>query len=228
MESHHNFLVRLIFLYQHILDSLGKCKSIILQQNKILWQFCRPLKFQFQHVHFPQLFSSFFTGSQNSLIISTLLGISHQFLQISHRHPNRIWSTPRILTRLLKSIFPESTFNSMKFYLCVFICSPSWSSILNFQYLGYSQDWLNVYLISTVFNIYWFCMSNCLMLCFWIKYVHPFTTGEKDLLVSYKIYPLTPKLRLYMPLMTLSSSLSLYRVLAITSHLCYLTHFSNT
>lgn len=51
--------------------------------------------------------------------------------------------SPRIFASLLNPLSVESTFKSMNFYLLAFRCSPASSSILNLQYLGYFQGWLN-------------------------------------------------------------------------------------
>lgn len=125
------------------------------------------------------------TDRQTSFIISTLLSIRHQFLLISQNYPNREFDpSPRIFVRLLNLISLESTLKSMKFWLPIFICSPSWYNIHNIQYVGYSHGCSLCF--GWVFNTYRFCTSNCLIFYSMLNDVYLSATGEKKLLARRK------------------------------------------
>lgn len=128
----------------------------------------------------------------------------------------------RIIASLLNPL-PQKVFSSQWIFSYIFLDAhplhPA-SSISNTWDIS-KVDWIY---LGWVFNTYLFCISNCLIF-FWSTMFIFLLQERRTLLVSYKIHPLTLKFRLYLPLMTLSFSLFLWRVSAITSHLLSFTLF---
>lgn len=135
-----------------------------------------------------------------------------------------VFHPPRIFASLFNPIWVPKKYPQVNKFLLIFVHAHALdpTSSTSDTWIIPIVDWI---CFGWVLNIWQFYSPNCLKFYFLLYCVHFYTTRKKDLLVNYKIHPLTLKPSLYLLLMSSCPSLSLWNVSAITN---YLWHLSNT